>query len=85
MLRPTRLSTLQDARSAYDAWLKRKRQEDRLKAKQAREAAAQRQEDEKLLHAQTWQKKAVVCAYSQNQRSEKQPRHWRAVTLSVLS
>lgn len=75
----------QDSSDTYDKWLKRKRREDRVKAKTVREESARQALDKKLLHTQTWQKKAVVCAYSQNECSASQRHHWRSVTLSLLS
>lgn len=62
--------------------MERKRLEDRVKHKLSKEAQLQQALDQKLLHAQTWQKKAIVCAYSQN-CSEKDK--WRVTTASLLS
>lgn len=62
--------------------MERKQLEDRVKHKLSKEEQLQQALDEKLLHVQTWQKKAVVCAYSQN-RSEKE--QWRVTTASLLS
>lgn len=70
----------QAAQAAYEAWLERKQLEEIVKLKLAADAKAQRALDMKRTHERTWQKKAVVCAYSQNQ-SEKEPA-WRTVALS---
>lgn len=73
---------LELAQRAYTEWMECKHMEDRVKHKLAKEEQLQQALDQKVLHAQTWQKKAIVCAYSQN-RGEKDK--WRATTASLLS
>lgn len=70
------------AQHAYVEWMERKQLEDRVRHKLSKEEQLQQALDQKLLHTQTWQKKTIVCAYSQN-RSEKD--QWRVTTASLLS
>lgn len=71
-LEPRRIGNDPSAQDAYDAWLARKQLEDRVKQKLTAEEKLERALDEKLLHAKTWQKKVIVCAYSKNSRMERE-------------
>jgi hypothetical protein len=62
------------AEEAYDAWIARKRLEDRAKQQRRKDEEFQRALHDKLLHAKTWQKKAIVCAYSRNQLEKEKAR-----------